>query len=189
MTEDITHWESLRRGNIQALEALYNAYAGTLYSYGMMIAKDEDKVKDAIHDLFVYLWQVRDKISTPNSTKAYLLVSLRRRLLDKGTGINKMTVSMEDLNELKPVTAGPEDLWIGAEQNAINAVKLQNAIQSLSLRQQEIIHMRYFQQLEYEEIGRILDMNYQSARNLLTRAISALRKEMLPMVIILLILL
>ena len=55
--------------------------------------------------------------------------------------------------------------------------------------ERQVVLLAEAPQRPYEEIARILDMNYQSARNLLTRAISALRKEMLPMVIILLILL
>ena len=65
--------------------------------------------------------------------------------------------------------------------------KLQQALDHLSERQREIIHMKYYQQLEYEEISDIMDLNYQSARNLVNRALSVLRKEMLLIVTLLLI--
>jgi len=45
--------------------------------------------------------------------------------------------------------------------------------------------MKYFQQMEYEDIARIMNLNYQSARNLVTRALIALRKEMLVVLLIL----
>ena len=45
--------------------------------------------------------------------------------------------------------------------------------------------MKYFQQMEYEEIARVMDLNYQSARNLVTRALAALRKEWITTSIVL----
>jgi DNA-directed RNA polymerase specialized sigma24 family protein len=58
----------------------------------------------------------------------------------------------------------------------------------ISDRQREIIHMKYIQQLDYEDIARIMSLNYQSARNLVTRALAALRKEMTLILLILILL-
>ncbi|MGO8056305.1 RNA polymerase sigma factor, partial [Rhizobium leguminosarum] len=63
--------------------------------------------------------------------------------------------------------------------------KLEKGLAKISDRQREIIHMKYFQQMEYEDIARIMNLNYQSARNLVTRALVALRKEMLVILLIL----
>jgi DNA-directed RNA polymerase specialized sigma24 family protein len=58
----------------------------------------------------------------------------------------------------------------------------------ISDRQREIIHMKYIQQLDYEDIARIMSLNYQSARNLVTRALAALRREMTLILLILILL-
>ena len=84
--------------------------------------------------------------------------------------------------------SNPEITWINQEDEKILDGKLALALNKLSDRQREIIYMKYYQHMEYEDIGRVMDLNYQSARNLLTRALTALRKEMLAIVIILLML-
>jgi len=71
---------------------------------------------------------------------------------------------------------------------------LNKAITRLTLRQQEAIYLRYIQELPMKEVSTMLDMNYQSTRNLLHRAITKLRDDMdgqitnLPDLILLLVL-
>ena len=72
------------------------------------------------------------------------------------------------------------------EEASLEQQKLDAALSRIIDRHREIIHMKYYQQLEYEEIAQIMDLNYQSARNLVNRALIALRKEMLLIVTLLL---
>ena len=182
-----TIWESLRTGDMNALRHLYDQYAESLYQYGMALTKDPDKVKDSMHDLFVSIWTGRDKISVPQSGKAYLMVSLRRRLFDKGSKIDSLTETADNLQDINIPFIDHQAAWIENEDDEKQTRQLERAMNRLSDRQKEIIHMKYFQDLEYEDIGRIMDLNYQSARNLVNRAIAALRKEMLGVVMLLLI--
>ena len=185
LMEEKTQWESLKAGNISALEVLYNHHADELYSYGMVLCHESGQVKDCIHDLFVYLWNVRDRLTIPDSSKAYLMVSLRRRLFDKGPKINSMTIELDGLGDLSLQTAGQEEKWIEQEEESTRHLQLEKALGRLSDRQREIIYMKYYRQMDYDEIGTIMDLNYQSARNLVTRALTALRKEMTIGIIIL----
>ncbi|MDQ3017088.1 MAG: sigma-70 family RNA polymerase sigma factor [Bacteroidota bacterium] len=186
MTEEANQWELLRTGETRALEYLYKEHIDGLYQYGIVLCGDADKVKNSIHDLFITIWQGRERLAMPDSVKAYLLVSLRRKLFDKGSRIETLTEAKESFDELNISTEPHDAHWVRLEDENAEQAKLEKAMSRLSERQREIIHMKYFQELEYEEIGRIMDLNYQSARNLVTRALTVLRKEMLLTVIILL---
>lgn len=183
--EETKHWESLKAGDINALQVLYEQHVNSLYSYGMVLCQDADKVKDCIHDLFLSFWQNRDGLNIPTSGKAYLMVSLRRRIFDKGPKINMMTTPLEKDEINQEQSSDHESKWIMAEEEEQRQQKLDLAMTRLSDRQREIIHMKFYQQMEYDEIGRIMELNYQSARNLVTRALTALRNEMTVIVIIL----
>ncbi|MBK9982866.1 MAG: sigma-70 family RNA polymerase sigma factor [Saprospiraceae bacterium] len=183
--EETRHWEALKNGDPNGLRELYNAHVDNLYRYGVVLCHDSDKVKDCIHDLFVYVWNFRERLNVPDSTKAYLMVSLRRRIFEKGSKINSLTVEMDSTEESIVLTEGHEERWIQLEDEAARQKQLDNALEQLSERQREIIHMKYYQQLDYDEIGRIMNLNYQSARNLVTRALTALRKEMTIIITIL----
>jgi RNA polymerase sigma-70 factor (ECF subfamily) len=49
------------------------------------------------------------------------------------------------------------------------------ALEGLSHRQKEIIYLKYYQNLSYEEVSEIMNINYQVARNLLYQAIKSLK--------------
>jgi RNA polymerase sigma factor (sigma-70 family) len=183
--EESRNWTALKAGDLGGLEALYNEHSDSLYKYGMVLCQDSEKVKDCLHDLFVYVWNFRDRLNIPDSSRAYLMVSLRRRLFEKGSKMTELTQSVETIDNEEILTEGIEERWIREEDESTQQVKLKKAMGRLSERQREIIHMKYFERLDYDEIGNIMDLNYQSARNLVTRALTALRKEMTIILIIL----
>jgi RNA polymerase sigma-70 factor (ECF subfamily) len=51
-----------------------------------------------------------------------------------------------------------------------------HAINQLSNRQKEIVYLKLYQQLSYEEVSEIMQINYQAARNLFYQAIKSLRE-------------
>ena len=184
--QEAIHWESLKAGDINALKELYNLHIQGLYSYGMILCQDPEKVKDCIHDLFLSFWTNRQGLTIPTSGKAYLMVSLRRRIFEKGPKSNLLTTPLEDGEMDQEWSNDPEEKWIHEEEESEKQRKLGKALSLLSERQREIIHMKYFQQMEYEDIAKVMELNYQSARNLVNRALMALRKEMIAMTVIIL---
>ena len=49
-------------------------------------------------------------------------------------------------------------------------------LESLTPRQKEVLYYRYMKNLTYDEIGEIMQMNYQSTLNLIQRSIKKLRE-------------
>lgn len=98
------------------------------------------------------------------------------------------TTPLEDADMDDKLTADPETQWMMSETEEESQRKLEQAMGRISDRQREIIHMKYIQQLDYEDIARIMSLNYQSARNLVTRALASLRKEMTLILLILIVL-
>jgi RNA polymerase sigma factor (sigma-70 family) len=62
------------------------------------------------------------------------------------------------------------------ETYASQMISLRQAIRALSLRQQEIIQLRYYQGFSNEQIAELMDLNYQSVSNLLHRSLLRLRE-------------
>lgn len=55
-----------------------------------------------------------------------------------------------------------------------------HALKTLSSKQQEILYLYYIRDLSHEEIAELLNINYQSSKNLLFRSITKLREMLLP---------
>lgn len=70
-----------------------------------------------------------------------------------------------------------EDFIIERESQCEQVKKLVNALGLIPPRQREILYLRYYCHLEYAEICELMGINYQVARNQLSLALSALRKQ------------
>ena len=55
---------------------------------------------------------------------------------------------------------------------------LQDALENLPTRQKEILFLKYYNGMSYEEIEEILSINYQSIRNHIYRALERLRANL-----------
>jgi len=67
-------------------------------------------------------------------------------------------------------------LLINDQANKELAQKVFNAMKELSARQKEIIYLKLHQNLSYEEVSEIMNINYQAARNLVYQSIKVLKK-------------
>ncbi len=74
-------WLRFKSGDKLAFAEMYERYAGVLYNYGFHITREQYIVEDAIQDLFVTLWQSRERLSDTTSIKYYLFRSLRRQIV------------------------------------------------------------------------------------------------------------
>jgi len=77
-------WSRFKTGDQEAFAILYNQHIDNLYSYGTKLCNDEDAVKDSLQELFLELFQKRDKIKiSPENLKFYLTLALKRSLRAK----------------------------------------------------------------------------------------------------------
>lgn len=171
-------WNKLRSGDQKALEEIYRTYFSDLFNYGKRLSKDENTVEDCIQELFVELWNRREKLSETDAIKPYLFVSLKRKIFHT---VKKLRKSTDTELEEKYFDAelSIDEILIAKETTEEQKNNLKSAFDELTSRQKEILFLKYYSEMDYEEISRIMDMNYQSARNLVSRAIQKLAKHML----------
>lgn len=171
-------WNSLRNGDQKALEEIYRTYFSEMYNYGKKLSRDENTVEDCIQELFVELWNRRDKLSETNAIKPYLFVSLKRKIFHTVKKLRKST-DTELEEKYFDSELSIDEILIAKETTQEQKNNLKSAFAELSDRQKEILYLKYYSEMDYEEISRIMEMNYQSARNLVSRAIQKLSKHML----------
>ncbi|WP_315821533.1 sigma-70 family RNA polymerase sigma factor [Paraflavitalea speifideaquila] len=147
----------------------------SLMLYGMKITDDVDRVRDAIHDLFLECWKYRSNLADVADPRFYLFRALRNKLTkaianQSFVSISELQLAAEDFS----VTHIELDI-ISLEQETYSSDTLRKLMDHLPRRQQEIITLRFYYNFSYETIASVMDMNYQSALNLLQRALKTLR--------------
>ena len=173
---DVQLWDALRQGDKSALEAIYRREVAELFRYGRRIINDEALVEDVIQDMFIGLWRRRDGLGATDSIRRYLFVALRRDLIRRNTRLRRITGELDENSiEEETVTAIAMEM-IKEENQAIRSAQLQKAVGQLSKRQQEVLYLKYFQEMDYRTIGEVMGINYQSVRNVASAGLNALRK-------------
>jgi RNA polymerase sigma factor (sigma-70 family) len=169
-------WDKFRAGDTQSFEKLAKENYRPLFNYGLRLSQDEDLIHDCIQELFLDLWEKRHRLSDAEHVRTYLLRALRNKVI-------KESIKLQKFRE-------PEELGFGLlaeptiesklieNEVELERVQLFNAlIGQLTKRQQEIIYLRFYQNMEYEEICSVMDLNKQSVANLLHRAIKEMKNN------------
>lgn len=165
------NWEALRNGDTGAFSDLYNTYAKFLLSYGRKIHNNRQVVADSVQELFTYLWTRREYLGDTPSVKFYLIKALRSIIIKE---INKnKTVELSSSEDIIETHNYREHQIIAEEQDFERKDTIKKALSQLSKREQEILYLKYFAGSSNEEISELLDIKYQSVKNV---AVSAIRK-------------
>jgi RNA polymerase sigma factor (sigma-70 family) len=177
-------WQRFKTGDKEAFARIYSRYVGVLYNYGRHIIPDSFLVEDAIQDLFTDLWRMRENLADTNSIKFYLFRSLRRKIrqLSRGEYLFDSFEESDQMAEI-PIILSEETLRINTETIEEQRKALQKALIKLPARQFEAIRLRFFDGFELEEVANIMQMNGQSARNLIQRSLRSLRSSLVVAII------
>lgn len=169
-------WHKITEGDKASFEHIFRSYYSDLYGYGLKLCGKPELVKDVIQELFVSVWERREELGKIHSLKVYLLVSLRRRILKLLYKEKREQTMLHEQFEPDDFYFTAEEIMIRDEDLEERKRDLQEALNRLPTRQKEVIYLRFYNGMSYEEIEEILSINYQSVRNHVHRAIKTLRE-------------
>ena len=140
-----------------------------LYRIAYHILEQEDEAEDAVQETFLKLWEMRDKLDTVESPKAYSIRILKNECLDR-------------IRKAKKVESMEQPPYWGAGREKEEEIdmkrrldKVLGAIKSLPDSQRQVLLLRTVEGLPYGEIARRMGMSPLSLRVLLARARGTLR--------------
>ncbi len=170
-------WVAFKKGDRDAFGSLAGIFYEVLYNYGTKLTDDHSLVEDCIQDLFMDLWRRRLYLGETGHVRFYLLKSLRRKIYTEKRNKDKWHLQdWEHSDRIEFVGEfSVEARIIESESAEINVRKLQQVLGSLSKRQREAIYLKFYQEMDNEQISGMMSINYQSVRNLIHTAIKALQ--------------
>jgi len=144
-----------------------------LLRYALQILQNEEEAKDVLQDIFLKLWQKRDELEKVDNLDAFAMRMIRNRCLDVIRA--RRTVSLEVVK--KDRLPGVEVSDTDHLENSDSVSLIKQIISELPDIQRTIIQLRDIEQLEYEEIAEVTEMNVNAIRVNLSRARKKVRDE------------
>lgn len=169
-----TLWEQFLSGDDSAYAKLYSLFVNKLFLYGMHFTSDRELVKDCTQDVFIKIYENRHKLKPVHNVKVYLYTSMKNALLN----LLRLEVEYSDIDSETSTfhtDSSMEDQLIETERLYEQKKEIVQITKMITPRQREILYYRYIEELPYEDICKLMQMNYQSVRNLAHRAILKIR--------------
>lgn len=169
-------WQRFLDGDASAFQTLMTNYFRVLFRYGSRFSKDREFIKDCIQDLFLYLWEHRASLRADVAIEPYLLVSLRRSMHRSGSTPAFSVEFTDDKVEPFDLTFSVEEQYIQQETMANRIRQMKQVLERLPPRQKEVIYLKYFQELDRDQIAEVMGIVPQTVSNLMQLAIKQLRQ-------------
>jgi len=167
-------WEETLNGDVQSFSRIHNTLYSALYYYLYKIVKDEDAAQDILQDLFVKLWERRQRLGPIRNVKYYFFKSARSLAITFIRCNKSESLHLNTGNQIDIVFSA-EDILVDHEAGLEMKQMLSQALNTLPKRQKEMIFLRYFDNWGYDQIAELTGLRYQSVVNHVHRGINHLR--------------
>jgi len=181
VADDSELWDLFRAGDEVAYTQLIKKYSKILFNYGFRIRQDKDFLKDCIQDVFLELWKRRLKINPTQAVKWYLFKAVRLRIFREQSKWNRNETPDENYTFL--VEFNIESKMITDLETMELGTRIKQVLNGLPPRQREIMYLRFYENLDFENISQIMEISKQSVHNLLQKAYKNFRAEWVVLLI------
>ncbi len=170
--QDTNIWEAFRKGDKAAFEQLLLGYYRPMFDYGIRFQSDPERLRDDLHDLLVSLWERREYLHNTENLKLYLFKALRHQIF-RGKHKQPYLTDWEGLEE--EAAEEPRLGFVEEEAFKRQSHQIQHTLLRLSRRQQEVLHLKFFEELSNEQIAHLLGISRAATANLLYTALRAFK--------------
>jgi RNA polymerase sigma-70 factor (ECF subfamily) len=162
------------------VESLYEQHGPALLAYACAILNQRAAAEDVLHQVFLKL--LKSTVAMPDNPKAYLYRAVRNAAWN-----SRRTVSREVSREISgEVEWNSNEAWFVArsfrteEVSVEDALGLQAALLKIPEEQREIIVMKIWGEMTYEEVALVAGISPNTVASRYRYGLSKLRELMAP---------
>ncbi len=178
-------FQLIKQNNSHALKVLFSRYYEKLAYFVFSFVKEKNSAQELVADVFINIWEKRNKISIDKKVKPYLYTSAKNLSLNH---LRRYKINFEHIDEVDRLMITMQNY----PDDSINYKELKlvidNLIGKLPEKRRLIFQMNKFDELSYEEIAGILSISVSTVRNQMVKAIGfmvqqyPLLKKIIPII-------
>ena len=160
----------IRSGDSDAFAFFYEQYVTRIYRFVLIKVSDKRVAEEITQDIFLKVWQhIVDKKHV-KSFQAFIFRIARNSVIDYYRQSNRQPLPIDEMPEENLPTEKIEDLDI-----SLDVENIKKHLERLKPAYQEILILRYIEDLTFEEIAEILQKDKNNVRVTLHRALNKLK--------------
>lgn len=161
----------LKSGDSEAFGFFYDQYVGQIYRFIMIKVSNQQVAEDLTQDVFLKTWQHLVDQKTLTHFRAFIFRVARNAVIDHYRQSGKQDLSLEYIEETPAEEISDKQLEI-----KIEAEQLLSVLQKLKSEYQEILLLRFVEDMSFDEIAEILQKDKNNVRVTLHRALAKLKQ-------------
>ncbi|MFL9830483.1 RNA polymerase sigma-70 factor [Flavobacterium sp. ARAG 55.4] len=163
---------NLMEGNEKAFSELFNYYHNDVYAYSLSMLKNQIFAEEIVQDVFLNIWQHRDRLNPDLSFKSYVFTITRNLTFNLISKIANNRKFKEEVFYNSQKSYNPvEDTIADADYDAIK----NKAIEQLPPKRRIIFEMSRNKEMSYEEISKELNISVSTVKGQMSKALAEIR--------------
>lgn len=168
--------EEAKGGNKESFGLLYDHYISPIYRFIYMKVHGKEESEDLTHEVFLSAWQNLHRYTSQGFPFSSWLYQIARNRVIDYYRVRKNHTNIETVDaEFVSVQHGLDDRLDGD----LNLQKVKQAIKHLSHDQQDVLIMKFVEDLSHTEISEVMKKSEGAVRLIQHRAIQALKKNII----------
>ena len=166
----------LKNGDMLAFDQIYELYSHKLFSFVFRILKDEAGADDVVQEVFVKIWESREKLGDYKLLNSYIFTIAYNNSIDlirKKINNNKY---LEHLRVSASINFTPS-IVSQIEYNELNK-EVEKLVGNLPERQKQVYLLHREEGLTYPEIAERLGISKNTVENHMVKALKYLRHNL-----------
>lgn len=159
----------LKSGDSDAFAFFYDKYVKNIYRFVYIKTGSKQVSEDITQDIFLKIWQHLVDKKNIKSFQAFIFRIARNTVIDYYRS-SKQELPLEYLSE----AVGVDEIAIITDQN-VDVAMLLKQINKLKPEYQEVLLLRYVEDMSIEDMAQVMDKDKNNIRVILHRALSKLK--------------
>lgn len=171
--DEISLVRKAKEGNKEALIKLIMNKKQDYYKLAYVYMKNEEDALDIMEDMIIVLYENIDKLKKCDAFYSWsktILVNCCKKFLKK----RKRIILLDDIKEIY----NDEVVDDKSIEDKNNEIMLENHLSKLTLKHQEVIKLRYFLDLDYETIAKLIKVPVGTVKSRISIGIKKLRESL-----------
>jgi len=165
----------LKQGDTAAMTMIYERYKQGLFSFCRRLLSDRDAAEDALQETVIKMIAARETLSNPSSLRPWLYTIAR----------NEAYSILRRRNHVRELTDDDENIFATEDEpihleSTERTVLVESALNRLLPQYKEVLLLREYELLNYEEIASVTGATVSSVKSRLFKARRALLGQLKP---------
>lgn len=167
-----TIFENIRNGDETAFNALFDQHYTALCFFASKYLNDMDLSRSLVQELFVNLWEKREKLNIKQSVKSYLYTAVKNRAIDFLRSVKEKEPLSENIDNWQQTPF--HDL---IEESELNE-RINKSINTLPSKCREVFVLCRFEEMKYLEIAKELGISIKTVEMHMSHALKKIRSDL-----------